>query len=342
VDQKHHLVPQFLLKRFASDGQLFLTDRDHRWRVLTSVERAGREGGFYTLGQEVLLPPETSQSVNANPPLMNILERRQDGRYILGPDSFEKMLSVVEDISSPAMDRLVNGQWPPNREDRLHLALFMAFQFTRGRTFREDIDGIFRATTRTQIERNPDYYRRRWQDSTRSEAKTDPLPDLIRGLDDLYLAQDNKLGLMASGAIELAPWLAARSWKLLCLDSPDFVISDEPVTLWTRRDRAQEQGVGTADFVYLPIDAWHCLQLARPDLNCDLTEARVPGVPKLRQANNAIASNAHRWIWFHPDCAVIDDLAVRRTRGKFRVETVARGDQRDLTSEIVRVYRERW
>jgi hypothetical protein len=94
VDQKHHLVPQSLLKRFASNGQLFLTDRERRWPVLTSVERAGREGSFYTLGNEILLPPETCQSVDANPPLMKILERRQDGRYALGPDPFEKMRAL--------------------------------------------------------------------------------------------------------------------------------------------------------------------------------------------------------------------------------------------------------
>jgi hypothetical protein len=140
--------------------------------------------------------------------------------------------------------------------------------------------------------------------------------------------------------MEMAPWIAARPWRLLCLDDPNFVISDEPVALWTRKDRLQAHGVATADLIYMPVDARHCLQLVKTAAP-KFPEARVDGMAKIRQANNAVAANAYRWIWFHPDCTVLDDLVVRETRGRFRVETVAQRRDGDDTSEIIRMFRER-
>ena len=340
MEAKHHLVPRFLLRRFARDGQLGLTDRGMRWRTLTSVERAARVGGFYTLGQEIPIAAEDEAEVERLAPLADILEEGPDGGHFLGPDSVEKLLSLVEGVSKPSIDRLVSGPWPPSTEDRMSVALFVAMQLTRGQLFREDVDGMIRATQQAMIERNPDHYRKRWREIKGDEGLGDPLPDAIEALNGLTLVQDNKLGLMLASSMKTVPWFLARSWRLLCIDDPNFVISDEPVAMWTRRDGPSAHGVSTADLIYVPVDARHCLQLAKAGSPL-LPEARVDGTAKIRQANNTVAANAHRWIWFHPDCAVLDDLVVKETRGQFRVETVAQDHEGDTTREVIRMHRER-
>lgn len=341
MEAKHHLVPRFLLRRFAGDGQIGMTDRGMRWRKVTSVERAAKVGGFYTLGQEIPIAAEAEAEVERLAPLADILERGPDGGHFLGPDSVEKLLSLVEGVSKPSIERLITGPWPPSDEDRIYVALFVAMQFTRGQLFREDVDGMIRATQKAMIERNPEHYRKRWQEITGDHGPGDPLPDAIEALNGLTLAQDNKLGLMLAGSMEVAPWIAARSWRLLCIDDPSFVISDEPVAMWTRSDRPSTHGVATADLIYMPVDARHCLQLAKAGSPL-LPEARVDcTAAKMRQANNTVAANAHRWIWFHPECAVLDDLVVRETRGQFRVDTIAKHREGDTTRELIRMHRER-
>jgi hypothetical protein len=343
VEPKHHLLPQFFLRRFALDGQVGQTDRGLRWRIVTSVERAAREGGFYTLGQEIPIPHEDEVEVEQYPPLADILERTAEGSHVLGSQSVEKMLGVIEDTSKPAIERLVSGSWPPSTDDRLHVGLFIAMQFTRGRLFREEVDGMIRATQRAMIERSPDHYRRKWEEFSGSRASDgdDPLSRLLEGLERISLSQDNKLGMMLAGGMEIAPWIAARTWRLLCLDDPNFVISDEPVALWTRKDRLQTHGVATADLIYVPVDARHCLQLVK-EPSAHLPEVRVDGTPKTRQANNVVAANAHRWIWYHPDCKALDDLVMRETRGQFVAETVATAENGDERREIIRFHRERF
>jgi hypothetical protein len=132
MEAKHHLVSRFLLRRFARDGQLGLTDRGMRWRTRTSVERAAKVGGFYTLEQEIPIAPEDEAEVDRLAPLADILEQGGDGRHFLGPDSVEKLLSLVERASKPAIEHLVTGPWPPSIEDRMYVGLFVAMQFTRG------------------------------------------------------------------------------------------------------------------------------------------------------------------------------------------------------------------
>lgn len=49
--ERHHLVPQFLLQRFADDrGKLRAVDRSrHSFTHLSSVKKACRETGFYRI-----------------------------------------------------------------------------------------------------------------------------------------------------------------------------------------------------------------------------------------------------------------------------------------------------
>jgi hypothetical protein len=199
---------------------------------------------------------------------------------------------------------------------------------------------MIRATQQAMIERNPEHYRERWREITGDQSSDDPLPDALKALGGLTLAQDNKLGLMLASSMELAPWLMERTWRLLCIDDPNFVISDEPAAMWTRSDRPSTHGVATADLIYFPVDARHCLQLAKADSS--LQEARVDGGAKVHQANNTVGANAHRWIWYHPECAVLDDVIVKDTRGRFLVDTVAKDREGDITREVIRMHRERF
>ncbi len=102
TSRRHHLLPQFYLRRFASAGeQIRVVARDGSKSFITSVAKAAAETDFYTV--------ETKN----------------------GPSQeLEKLLSQVEDLGASAIEQTI-ASFPPSPEVRVNLATFIAFQFTR-------------------------------------------------------------------------------------------------------------------------------------------------------------------------------------------------------------------
>lgn len=127
--KRHHYVPQFLLRRFAEgvgdDAKLELIPRDDLRRVIPlSVEKSLAENYFYAI--------ETPQ----------------------GRDNFVEDLLVdhVEDPAATAMRRVLDDGRPLSAPAwRAPLALFLAFQRSRGPAMRQMLADHLKATARKML-----------------------------------------------------------------------------------------------------------------------------------------------------------------------------------------------
>jgi hypothetical protein len=346
VEEKHHVVPQFLLERFASGGQLAMRARDGGKVLRTSPERAAKEGGFYRLEQEVTVPAadvmDAYDTLASDPGLRSRIIEIDGERARLIPDALESFLGLIEGRAKPAIGTMIDvGPPPTDSEDRLYVALLVALQHTRGRGFRNQIDELFRAHMSLEMTRNPEETVRRWREhEARSDQAriADPLAHVLESLDGVRLNDDPKLGLL----VELAEMLASRvftmTWRILCFDSPEVLTSDEGLGLWApkHRDRhADPVAFGSANIIFFSLDANHILQLVRSGR----PEAVVPGTAtRLRQSNDSVASGAERWVFGHPDSTTIGDV-VAGPRPVMHSETVAVERDGDLVRELIRTYR---
>src|SRR5262245_41372673 len=105
--ERHHLVPAFYLRRFSNDkAQIKVVSRDLKHSFVTSITKAASEVDFYATQTA---DGKTSRDV-------------------------ERLLSQVETVAARVIaDILDRGSFPPSEGDRVHLAIFLATQFTRGR-----------------------------------------------------------------------------------------------------------------------------------------------------------------------------------------------------------------
>ena len=327
MDEKHHLIPRFLLRRFSADDRIVVWDRQLRKSIPTSVDRAARIGSYYSVPEEPNVPDEgleeALQNLSEVPGLRDsILEVNDDGTATLRRNAIEAFLSYMEGKAEPAVQKLTNDGPPPiggEREiDRFYIAALIALQYLRGESFREQFDEVTRAFLRFQMENS-----------------TDTVEADLDGLDSLQIGTSHKLAMMLSIAVEnIAPLLFATTWRVLHYANPEVVGSDEGVGLWARPSRdldEQPLAIGTADAIYVPLGAHDILQLT----NSTLKEEVVPGNDtKLRQSNEVVASAAQRWIFTHPDNSAVHDLGVRprrRVRRElFSLPSLPSGPQRGL------------
>jgi hypothetical protein len=346
MEQTHHTFPRFLLERFASADRVILHDRALRIAIPTSVTRAARVGGYYTINEEASIDAsalaEPLKDLASAPHLRDSIIELRDGRAILKPGAIEAFLSYMEGRAADPIERLTVDGPPPiessSAQDRFEIASLVALQVVRGESFREHLDEIMRAFAREQILRAPDLTETRWRQQERRSGNppvANPVQHLLDHLEGLRLAKINKLGEMLPMAFEqLAPRLFGATWQVFRYEQPDVVGSDEGVGLWARpgRDlRREPLAIGTADAVYFPLGARHILQMTRSSLN----EGIVDGSPtKLSHSNNAVASAAHRWIFTHPDNAAIRDITIRprprMRREEFPLPSLEAGERRRL------------
>ncbi len=96
---RHHLVPQFLLRRFADDdAKLVMVKRDDLSVSLpTTVNNACNEAGFYRIDTEDVAPSH------------------QDGH---DPEAAEKTLAAFEARADKSIRRIIEGATPCYRRHR--------------------------------------------------------------------------------------------------------------------------------------------------------------------------------------------------------------------------------
>jgi hypothetical protein len=287
--RRHHLVPQFLLKRFAERERLAMVKRDDvtSTPVITTPKNAAVQTDFYAV-----VSADGTRSV-----------------------AIETFLSAVEAQAAAAISRMDSGP-PLDREDRASIARFVAFQVARGRDKRDTIRKILlhalklaeegppadqvRATLRAETGREPTD---REVERARKDAGvrySNPNP---REVDKF--AHTRHLQVMMAVADNFVPALLARTWRVVQFATPALLTGDAPVVSATRRPLPA--GIGNAEWVFFPFDPTHVLVLAMKSG----PEGAIVGTPEVADYINAhIAARCHKWIYHRPNHFPLARIAV--------------------------------
>lgn len=308
---RHHLVPQFLLRRFAgADNKLVMVKRQDLGSSLsTTVNNACNEAGFYRIETEDIDPGH---------------------RECHDPETLEKHLSVFESRAQHALQHLLDGTPPWADEDRYNLANFTSLQYVRGWQFRRQFDEIGTLTMRREMLANRpklEESAKRYLQQRGEQATRRAIGEFI---DQAYGPQGPRLVLAKSHAIQasfrfaletLAPMLFTRPLRLLHLaDEAPLLTSDSPVVTWAP-DSSDERVVALRDAatLTLPLGPNLALSFARNGQDV-VTRA---GATRARQINTAVAGIADRWIYHHPDTSPLDGLVIPSEKPRWKDEKLA-------------------
>jgi hypothetical protein len=287
--KRHHFVPRCYLRGFSDHKKRvrMYARASKQHLVVTSVNNAAVESGFYTLVEE---SGEQSLAV-------------------------EHVLGLIEGLAKTAIARMVSGQFPPTIEDRSNLSLFMALQVLRTPEERLAYEAMVDHSQKAMFEGwTPEYVRERMKEEgiePTDEAVAEVM-DVVENPDNYRFVphQNEHIKVMLKVAVEAAPVIAARTWLLGQSTRASFITSDHPVVLWSEpseETRFKGIGIETAEQVYFPLDRRHVLALALPHSRPDgkllqLTEDNVLFV------NHLEADHSFKWVYQHPEDDLVHDL----------------------------------
>ncbi len=308
---RSHIVPQLLLKHFASQpnkhGKLRELPRAdlHSGHPIT-VRKACVDSDYYRIDAE------------------HLEEWARDGH---DPNVVEGALQGVEDKASPLIDDIIGGKLPRTDADRLHLALFVAVQMTRGWQFHEEMNQSGTLQMRQEI--------RAWRDEARAWLRRRGQPakpeDVEAFLDRASSSNGPYLAMNQPGRVQvslrhalytLTPMLLERHLRILRFDEPSLVVSDAPVGCWAPgQDRAV--GIGNAALVFMPLSRQVALAYGTKAGPADTTV----GPRRAEQINFLTADGAVRWVYEHPDDRIAEALNIPTDRPRWVTEFVTGLDQ---------------
>lgn len=324
VSKRHHTVPNFYLKGFAS--------ADKRPRIGAASLDDGRR----------LVVPTSDATVRKN---FYSLDGHPDGS-----DVFEKELSNLEGDASAVIKKAVAGAWPLTREDREILGTFLAFQFLRGPDTRTSLDQISTTLLSKVISQlGADGIR----DTLAKSGGKPVTDDIVRRLLEQASQPDGLTAKTTSAGhinhmLELVPelvrYFVGRPWVLIRFSSRKLLTCDTPVALVPNpefEDVYSGVGLMNAWGITVPLTREVGLLLANPMALAEedpqkplekLLEDVISGKfdheqnPSTKMAhffNNHTIANARRWIFHHPDDAALlpDDLV--DLRGERETEVVS-------------------
>ncbi|NUQ75260.1 MAG: DUF4238 domain-containing protein [Polyangiaceae bacterium] len=284
VPRRHHLVPQFLLRRFAKREQIAMVRRNspHDPPIITALKKAAVHTDFYTLD----FP---------------------DGRR---STEMESILSDIENEAAGVIRGLdTRGGFPPSREQKFQLSRFMAYQFMRGVAFRESIQQTHQIFSEFASEGPPtEQVRKALRERLQREPTDLEVEESRRNVNVPPLPSTNQIKAqhivtMIDVAESRAALLLGRSWQLFKFPTPILITGDAPVVPAT--PFRGPVGLVNADEILFPIDPLHALVLwldERDERIIDGDEAES------RYINAQVALQCYSWIYFRPPHNPIADL----------------------------------
>lgn len=321
VARKHHTVPQFYLKGFATKArqpQIGTVQLPGDKRFVQSTSKASTHTDFYAIpGHEE------------------------------GQDVFEKDLSRMEGEAATVIRKITEERvWPLPPDDRELLAAFLTLQFLRGPEQRRHMEETMAITTRMEIGYGGKANVAKW--AKRKHGITVSEEQAARIWNEATRPEGPPIQLAPTGHInqilELTPKLARyflfRPWVLYRFSARSLLTCDTPISLIPHQQSTMadedgldegvlEQGVGlmTAWGITFPLTRKIGLLLASPKEfighvtgdevatgRFDL--AHAPSTAAANLFNDATIRNARQWIFHHPDDThlVPEDLPEPRNR----------------------------
>jgi len=256
--------------------------RDLKKSFVTSVEKAAKETDFYAVATA-------------------------DGRS----QDVERLLSQIEDLGAPAIQAVTSGGFPPSTADREAVAMFIAFQFTRGRNHRDAWNMMTDYTTKLFIHgMTEDDARARLTAATGtapSDKDVRSIVELGQNLDSWEVVPhpNEAIKAMLDNTPQLVPYIMERRWRLARFGKPLLLTSDSPVALWRRvHSSAYGIGIANADEIRFPLDPQHALILTLDgsEMVWDLHDRHAADL------NRSVGAVGYEWIYRHPEYDALEEL----------------------------------
>lgn len=291
--RRHHLVPEFYLRKFANEeGRLRVCELPGDRRFTAGTKNVAVETGFYDV----------------------------DGTSIESRADVERLLAKLEARAARAwLSFDSESDWPPDAEQLGAIATWISLQYVRGRSglWRWNEQG--RTLLRLQIIAGG----RRALRQQFGDASEEELNDILRRAHDDSMAftppKNGYLRTMLSLAANHADKFGGYTWTLMHFRRKRLATCDNPVLL-IKEDARPEEGLGlfTADVVAVPVrrDCALLLQRGRPR-----RDRHVAGTTQFANAlNMLVAQNTDRFLMHHPEDSPLDGIPLPE-----------RAEQRDYT-----------
>lgn len=280
--RRHHFIPQFFLKRFATNEQQIavvpLTGDNRR---LTHVSGVAVMKDLYTI-----INTDFQETV-----------------------AVERILAEADSEAAAVIARLVGGAFPPSAEDRASLAIWLALLSVRDPKTRRTLEALFDQTYKMDLSlaANPEAARARLRENLEREPTNAEVADLVEAANDLdsfevVPHQNDLVKHMLDMALSIYPHLLRRHYVMVRFAEPALVLSDRPLLLYQRpENRNPRMGVGfiNADELWLPLSRKEALILHNdPSIGELIYDA--PG-EVAHEFNQAVVWNAASEVYCHPD-----------------------------------------
>lgn len=263
----HHVIPQFFLRRFATeDGEVATIDLQGSNRI-AHVSRTAAIKDFYRTHHEDI------------------------GETVV----VEKLLAVFDGAASQAIERLaLSVLFPPSPADRAVLALWLAFLTLRGPGHRRSNEAIGDHLMKLMIMMDAN--------ASRDEGEPERVRRLLEDV-ELVEHQNSHVKLMLQSALAVAPAIGYRYTAVTKFSFDGLLLSDRGLTMWVRPERwspLRGVGLGTADELRIPLDRRTALILHnRQDIGD--TVVRSDSEPLLRSMNQLACDWSFNEMYCHPD-----------------------------------------
>lgn len=286
-------MPRFYLQRWEVGGRLRVSEVDSGGAWEQSAAKAARETDFYSVAHESINSDEV-------PPLL-----------------FETVLGELEAIAAQGVGILIaRGPEALTVEQRFQFALFLAFQITRGRTFRAEVHASLNERQRLRVSG--------WSDEAirahLAEAGAEVTDDLVArerefvdqvqsGQAGWALPRGREVALSGQAALALGEHLFSRRWQVWTTP-PILLTIDEPVVpvAGPGADRGERGGHALAGVVLFPLSPSRLLVMFHE-------RVRPVGPPELNhvetaEVNRELLANVFRLAFDQPGRRTAERLKV--------------------------------
>lgn len=291
---RHHILPQMILRRFATTKELITMHSREGIRspFQLAVRKACSEVGFYEI------------------PKADVADCHQEGHE---PEIVESVLSGIEGAANAIITEILDGSFPISGEKRFRLAFYLALQMSRGWSFRESINQTAQNILILHLEAT---MTDEWladsiqKDGGRPSQRSieDRRREILRNPPRIEVGKSTAIQQSLDvGMNELLPHIYLRSWRILKFKDPCLLTSDNPFGYWAPIDRRKDGpfGVGDAPAVFFPLDRSTALSMTLRRAE----EQIVPsGQTRARQINYCVAVEAEKWIMHHPADAPLNGI----------------------------------